>query len=354
MPPILQVRDLSASFVSAAGAARAVDDVSFDVGAGEMVALVGESGCGKSATALSIMRLLPPAGRVDGGTITFDGRNVLSLSRSELRDLRGRRISLIFQEPASALNPVRSVGTQVAEVARVHGERSSRAATRKAIAMLARTGLPDPEHTATRYPHQLSGGMRQRVLIAMALLLGPALVIADEPTTALDVTIQAQILDLLKSLQRETGTAILLITHDLAVVSETCSRVLVMYAGQIVEEAPVERLFASPKHPYTQGLLGSVPRLGDPPGRISAIPGTVPNATAWPTGCRFHDRCPSAWERCTTEAPTIGSTGESANARCHLLSTIRPNPQNPRTEDTNPEDTNPEDPNPEDPNPGRA
>ena len=320
MTPILQVRDLSASFVTAAGTARAVDGVSFDIDAAEMVPLVGESGCGKSATALSLMRLLPPAGHVDHGTVTFDGRDLLTLPPDAMRDLRGRRLSLIFQEPAAALNPVRSVGDQVAEVARVHGERSSRAAMSRAIAMLERTGLADAPLTARRYPHQLSGGMRQRVLIAMALLLEPALVIADEPTTALDVTMQAQILKLLKTLQRETGTAILVITHDLAVVSEACSRVMVMYGGQIVEETPVERLFSSPVHPYVAGLLGSIMQLGDPPGRVRVIPGTVPNANAWPAGCRFHDRCPHAFERCAAENPVLAERTTSTRARCHLTS----------------------------------
>ena len=335
MTTALRVHDLCTSFATRAGVARAVDGVSFDVQAGEMVALVGESGCGKTATALSIMRLLPSSGRVERGSVLLEGRDLLTLDARALRDLRGRRISLIFQEPAAALNPVRSIGDQLAEVARVHGERSGRAAWARAVAMLERTGIADPDLNARRFPHQLSGGMRQRVLIAMALLLEPALVIADEPTTALDTTIQSQILALLRTLQRETGTALLLITHDLGVVSEICTRVLVMYAGQIVEEAPIDRLFKTPAHPYTEGLLRSMPRLGDPSGRLPAIPGAVPSALNWPSACRFHDRCPYAWERCTVEHPPtlpvsanrFASTdprspipdSRSANARCHLI-----------------------------------
>jgi peptide/nickel transport system ATP-binding protein len=319
MTPILHVWDLCTSFVSATGVARAVDGVSFDIAAGELVGLVGESGCGKSALSLSIMRLLPPSGRIERGAVTFEEHDLLKLDAHALRDLRGRRLSLIFQEPGAALNPLLTVGAQVAEVARVHGERSARAAWTRAQAMLARAGLDEPERIARSYPHQLSGGMRQRVLIAMALLLEPALVIADEPTSALDSKTRSQILALLRTLQHETGTAVLLITHDLSVVAESCQRVLVMYAGQIVEDAKVENIFSAPTHPYTEGLLASMPRLGDPPGRLPAIPGTVPSALAWPVGCRFHDRCPFAWERCVTEMPPLLTT-ERARARCHLVS----------------------------------
>src|SRR5262245_8508245 len=320
MPPVLDVRDLHTSFVSTNGSlARAVDGVSFAISPGEMVALVGESGCGKSAIALSVMRLLPPNGRSERGAVIFEGRDLLTLDARALRDLRGRRLSLIFQEPVAALNPVRTVGDQMTEIMRVHGERSSRSARARAVAMLARTGISDPEQSARCYPHQLSGGMRQRVLIAMALLLEPALVIADEPTTALDMSIQAQILELLRTLQRETGTAVLLITHDLSIVAETCSRVLVMYAGQIVEEAPADQLFENPTHPYTQGLLASIPRLHDLPGRLPAIPGVVPSALAWPTGCRFHDRCAFAWDRCAEQMPELTTSPNHGSARCHLL-----------------------------------
>ena len=309
MTPVLDVRDLHTSFVSPAGVARAVDGVSFSVSPGEMVALVGESGCGKSAIALSVMRLLPPNGRSERGAVIFEGRDLLTLDARALRDLRGRRLSLIFQEPAAALNPVRTIGDQMAEIMRVHGERSARTARARATTMLGRTGIPDPERSARCYPHQLSGGMRQRVLIAMALLLEPALVIADEPTTALDMSVQSQILELLRSLQRETGTALLLITHDLSIVAETCSRVLVMYAGQIVEDAGADELFAKPAHPYTLGLLDSIPRLHDVPGRLPAIPGVVPSALDWPRGCRFHDRCPYAWDRCAAEHPPLYQIG---------------------------------------------
>jgi oligopeptide/dipeptide ABC transporter ATP-binding protein len=317
---ILEVRDLRTTFATDSGVARAVDGVSFDVGRGEMVALVGESGCGKSATALSLMGLVPPPGRIEkGSSIRFDGRDLLALPAEDLRDLRGRRLSMIFQEPASALNPVLTIGDQTAEVARVHGERDRKRAWDLAVAMLERTGISDPATRARQYPHELSGGMRQRVLIAMALLLKPALVIADEPTTALDVTVQAQILELLRTLQRETGTAVLLITHDLGIVAETCSRVLVMYAGQIVESAPVELLFEAPAHPYTAGLLRAMPRLGDHRGRLATIPGSVPSPTAWPAGCRFRERCDFVWDRCASEAPLLARAGEQVEARCHLV-----------------------------------
>ncbi|HLA90961.1 MAG TPA: ABC transporter ATP-binding protein [Gemmatimonadaceae bacterium] len=265
-PALLAVRDLRTTYLRASGPARAVDGVSFDVASGETVALVGESGCGKTAIALSLMRLLPRHGRIEPGSqVAFDGRDLLGLDERAMRDLRGRRLAMIFQEPASALNPVMRVGEQVAEVARVHGERSRRAAWERAVAMLRRTGIADAPARARQYPHELSGGMRQRVLIAMALLLEPALVIADEPTSALDVTVQAQILDLLRELQRETGTAVLFITHDFGVVAELCSRALVMREGRLVEDAPVERLFAAPAHPYTAELLRAVPRLAERP-----------------------------------------------------------------------------------------
>jgi ABC-type dipeptide/oligopeptide/nickel transport system ATPase component len=260
--PLLEVRDLRVAYHGEGGPLQALDGVSFALDAGETVALVGESGSGKTAIALSLMRLLPRNGLVDAGSrITFDGHDMLSIDDRTMRDLRGRRLSMIFQEPMSALNPVMTVGSQVAEVARVHGERSARAAWRRAVAMLERTGIASADRYARRYPHQLSGGMRQRVLIAMALLLGPALVIADEPTSALDVTVQAQILDLLRELQRETGMAVLFITHDFGVVAETCSRALVMLRGHLVEDAPVERLFHAPQHAYTAELLRAVPKL---------------------------------------------------------------------------------------------
>lgn len=293
-----------------------MDDVSFTIGNGEMVALVGESGSGKSALALSLMRLLPPGGRIASGSVRFEGTDLCALDQRSLRDIRGRRLSIIFQEPAAALNPVRTIGSQIAEVARAHGE-SKRAAWTRAVAMLEKTGIPDPEENARRYPHQFSGGMRQRALIAMALLMEPALVIADEPTTALDATVRVQVLQLLRDLQRNTGTALLLITHDLAVAAAMCSRVMVMYAGQIVEDAPVSRLSA-PAHPYSEGLVASMPRLGDPAGRLPSIPGAVPSALAWPEGCRFHPRCASAFDRCMREVPRLAHANE-INARCHLV-----------------------------------
>jgi len=315
---LLAVRDLRTIFPTPAGDARAVDGVSFDIAAGEMVGLVGESGCGKSVLAQSLLRLVPPPGRIAGGSITFDGRELLALDAAAMRDLRGRRIAMIVQEPSAALDPLYAIGAHVAEVARVHGERSRQAAERKARAMLERVGL-DPEQVARAYPHQLSGGMRQRVLIAMALLLEPALVIADEPTTALDAAVREEILDLMGRLQRETGTAVLLITHDLAVVERLGARVLVMYAGQIVEEAATERLFHEPAHPYTRGLLASLPRLGQGRGRFETIPGTVPSPLAWPEGCRFHERCAVAIDRCTTEAPALRRAAAGGAARCHLV-----------------------------------
>ncbi|MBI3504209.1 MAG: ABC transporter ATP-binding protein [Proteobacteria bacterium] len=315
---LLEVRDLRASFTTPAGEARAVDGVSFDLAAGEMVGLVGESGCGKSVLASSLLRLVPPPGRITGGSIAFDGRDLLSLDARAMRDLRGRRIAMIVQEPSAALDPLQSIGGHVAEVARVHGERSRKVAERKALAMLERVGL-QAEYVARSYPHQLSGGMRQRVLIAMALLLEPVLVIADEPTTALDETVQEEILDLLGRLQRETGTAVLFITHDLAVVERTCSRALVMYAGQVVEQAPVGRLFGTPSHPYTRGLLASLPRLGQGRGRFETIPGTVPSPLAWPAACRFRERCTVAIERCATEAPALTPVATGGTARCLLV-----------------------------------
>jgi oligopeptide/dipeptide ABC transporter ATP-binding protein len=318
MPALLEVRDLCTSFVTPAGIARAVDGVSFDVEAGESVAIVGESGAGKSVLAASIMGLVPPPGLVTGGTIRFEGRDLASLGAAAMRDLRGRRIAMIPQEPSTAFDPLRRVGDQVAEVARAHGERSRAVAARRAVTMLERVGLSDPERSARRYPHELSGGMRQRVLIAMALLLEPALVLADEPTTALDATVRAGILDLLRRLQRESGTSLLLITHDLAVVEATCARALVMYAGQIVEDAPVVDGAVSPAHPYTRGLLGSLPRIGDGRGPFRAIPGMVPAATSWPTGCRFRDRCDVAIARCAIEAPELQARQQGGAARCHL------------------------------------
>ena len=318
--PLLEVRDLAVHFHGKGGVARAVDGVSFTVARGETVALVGESGSGKSVTALALLRLSDPPGRIEAGSaIRFEGTDLLALGEEQMRQLRGRRIAMVFQEPMTALNPVFTVGDQVAEVARIHVGASRADAWKRAVQMLARTGIADAERRAHDYPHQLSGGMRQRVLLAMALLLSPALVIADEPTTALDVTIQAQILDLLRALQQETGSAVLLITHDFGVVAEMAQRVLVMYGGQVVESAPVRTLFAAPAHPYTAGLLRAMPRMGSRRARLEAIPGTVPPATAWPSGCRFRDRCAHAWDKCATDTPAPVEVAPGHVARCHLV-----------------------------------
>jgi peptide/nickel transport system ATP-binding protein len=318
-PPLLSIRDLRTWFYTEDGVARAVDGVSFDVGAGETVGIVGESGCGKSVTALSILRLIQPPGQIEPGSrIEFEGKDIVTLPDDEMRRIRGNRISMIFQEPMSALNPVFSVGDQVAEVARIHSGLGRRKAWDLAVETLALTGIPAAEERARQYPHQLSGGMRQRVLIAMALIMRPALVIADEPTTALDVTIQAQILDLLLHLQKEFGTSILMITHDLGVIAETTSRVIVMYAGEIVEEAAVTELFARPHHPYTEGLMHSMPHIGHDQERLNVIPGTVPSPTNWPHGCRFRDRCPYSWDLPEREHPALYDVGPSHVSRCHL------------------------------------
>ena len=318
--PLLRVHDLRTYFHVGGAVARAVDGVSFDIHAGETVGMVGESGCGKSVTALSLLRLVDPPGRIESGSrIEFEGRDLLSLDEEGIRQIRGNRIAMVFQEPMTALNPVFTIGNQVAEVARVHSNATRKAAWERAIEMLNLVGIPDPRERAKSYPHQLSGGMRQRVLIAMALVMNPSLLIADEPTTALDVTIQAQILELLAGLQQRLGLAVLLITHDLGVVAEVTSRVLVMYGGQIVERAPVRELFRDPRHPYTRGLLEAMPRLGRQRERLAVIPGTVPPPTRWPSGCRFRDRCPFAWHRCADEAPPEYPVAAEHSARCHLV-----------------------------------
>jgi oligopeptide/dipeptide ABC transporter ATP-binding protein len=317
--PLLSVRDLRTYFHTAAGIARAVDGVSFDVQPHETVGIVGESGCGKSVTSLSILRLIDRPGRIEPGSrIEFEGRDLLAASESEIRSIRGNRISMIFQEPMTSLNPVFTVGDQIAEVARVHTRATRREAWERAVEMLQTVGIPAPEQRAREYPHQLSGGMRQRVMIAMALMLSPALLIADEPTTALDVTIQAQILELLAEMQARVGMSILLITHDLGVIAEVATRVIVMYAGEVVEESPVGELFYAAHHPYTEGLLAAMPRVGERRERLAVIPGAVPPPTRWPTGCRFHDRCPYAWERCATEHPPLYQIGNGHVSRCHL------------------------------------
>jgi oligopeptide/dipeptide ABC transporter ATP-binding protein len=294
-----------------------VIDVSLGVAAGETLCLVGESGSGKSLTALSIMRLIQTPGRIASGQIAFKGRDLLQLSEREMQHVRGAEIGLIFQEPMTALNPVYTIGNQIEETLRIHGRSTRRNARQKAVELLATVSVAAPERRVDEYPHQLSGGLRQRALIALALAGGPALLIADEPTTALDVTIQAQILDLLRDLQKRLGLALLLITHDLGVVAEMADRVAVMYAGRIVEEAPVEPLFASPKHPYTRGLMASMPG-GEPGARLRAIHGTVPALGRLPPGCAFAPRCPDRFEPCTTAPPGPTDLGHARSVRCYL------------------------------------
>jgi len=317
--PLLELENLHTFFYTDTGVAKAVDGVSFAVGVGETVGVVGESGCGKSVTALSILRLVRPPGRIEPGSVMrFEGKDLMALDEQDMQHVRGNRIAMVFQEPMTALNPVFTIGDQIGEVARVHAGMSKRESLEKAVERLKLVGIPAPEQRADEYPHQLSGGMRQRVVIAMALVMNPALVIADEPTTALDVTIQAQILELLADLTRRLGTSVLLITHDLGVVAENCTRVIVMYAGEVVEEAATSDLFASAHHPYTEGLLGAMPRVGREKDRLATIPGTVPPPTNWPKGCRFRDRCPYSWERCETEHPPLYQIGGGHTSRCHL------------------------------------
>ena len=322
--PVLRVHDLRTYFLTdrGSGTARAVDGVSFELYAGETLGIVGESGCGKTVMSLSILRLIPePPGHIlPGSFIEFEHQNLLTLGPRELRAVRGNRIAMVFQEPMTSLNPVLPVGYQVAEAALVHQRLSRAEARRRAIELLRLVGIPDPDVRVDDYPHQLSGGMRQRVMIAMALICRPQVLIADEPTTALDVTIQAQILDLLGRLRRELNMAVLLITHDLGVVAGSADRVVVMYAGQVVETAPTRAVFAHPEHPYTEGLLASIPRLDHPRERLRSIPGSVPPATAWPAGCRFHPRCPYAWDKCRSEEPPLLETGADGHtARCWLV-----------------------------------
>jgi oligopeptide/dipeptide ABC transporter ATP-binding protein len=316
--PVLEVTDLETHFITDDGVVKAVDGVSFDVRPGETLGIVGESGCGKSVTSLSILRLIQsPPGRIVGGSIRFNGQELLTLPDAAMRKIRGNEISMIFQEPMTSLNPVYTCGDQIMEAVILHQKVGKKEARQRAIEMLRLVGIPSPEQRVDEYPHQLSGGMRQRVMIAMALSCHPRVLIADEPTTALDVTIQAQILDLLNRLQEEMGMAILLITHDLGVVAETCDRVAVMYAGQVVEYADVGEIFDHPRMPYTTGLLGSIPKLGAPQGRLRVIPGNVPNPSEFPTGCKFHPRCPVAIDRCKTENPPLVAIRPQHLARCH-------------------------------------
>jgi len=328
--PLLRVRDLVTTFRTDSGVVRAVDGVSFDVPRGSTVALVGESGCGKSVTALSILRLVAsPPGRIESGVVELEGKNLLDLPERAMRDVRGNVASMIFQEPMTSLNPVYAVGWQIAEGYRIHKKKSRREGRARAVELLRLVGIPEPETTADSYPHQLSGGQRQRVMIAMALVCEPKLLLADEPTTALDVTIQAQILALLGDLQQRFATSILLITHDLGLVAEHAREVVVMYAGRVVERAPVRDLFARPMHPYTRGLLDSIPRPTAAAAtgarrRLHAIEGLVPDPRNVPPGCRFADRCPMRVEKCTREEPELTRVAPGRDSRCWRAGEVSP------------------------------
>jgi len=309
---ILEVDGLQTHFFTRDGIVKAVDGVSYAVDEGETLAVVGESGCGKSVSALSILRLVAPPGRIVGGQIRFQGRNLLEASEVEMRELRGNQVSMIFQEPMTSLNPVLTIGRQIAEAVALHQHLRWGKAMARAAEMLRLVHISEPEARVRQYPHQLSGGMRQRVTIALATILSPKLIVADEPTTALDVTIQAQILELIQELKEKLGTAVILITHDLGVVAETAQRVVVLYAGRKVEEAPVGELFANPRHPYTQGLMAAIPRLGEE-GRLAEIPGYVQMQAV---GCSFAPRCPRASERCRGEAPPLEEIGKGHRVAC--------------------------------------
>jgi oligopeptide/dipeptide ABC transporter ATP-binding protein len=323
--PILEVKNLRTYFTTDAGVARAVDGVSFHVNPGETLGIVGESGSGKSVTSLSVMRLIPqPPGQIqEGSHILFRHdtgvEDLATATEARMREIRGNDVAMIFQEPMTSLNPVFKVGDQIMESLRLHRGLNKRDARDKAIEMLQLVGIPIPHQRIDEYPHQLSGGMRQRVMIAMALACDPKLLIADEPTTALDVTIQAQILELLNRLQEELAMSIILITHDLGVVAETCDRVIVMYAGQVFEEGPVDDVFHDPQNPYTEGLLKSIPKLGAKAERLAVIPGIVPSPTNWPVGCRFHDRCPYGWEKTEREEPPLFDIGPGRKSKCWLV-----------------------------------
>ncbi len=315
--PLLEVLNLETHFSTGGGVFKAVDDISFSLKRGETLGLVGESGCGKSVTSLSIMRLVPsPPGKIAGGQVKLAGRDLLTLSQAEMRAVRGGDIAMIFQEPMTSLNPVQPIGQQIAEAILLHRDASQAEARARAIELLRLVRIPSPEQRVDDYPHHLSGGMRQRVMIAMALACDPQVLIADEPTTALDVTIQAQILDLLRELRERLGMAIILITHDLGVVAAIADRVAVMYAGRIVEEAPVNALFGDPQHPYTLGLLGSIPGAAGDDEELTAIEGVVPSPYAQPEGCRFNPRCPFAIERCRREIPPLAEAKPGHRVAC--------------------------------------
>ncbi|MBM3120864.1 MAG: ABC transporter ATP-binding protein [Chloroflexi bacterium] len=321
-PTLLEVQDLRTYFFTEDGVVKAVDGVDFEVRRGEIFGLVGESGCGKSVTAMSILQLIDPPGQITGGKIVFDGLSLLALPENQMVDLRGSRISMIFQQPQSSLNPVFSIGSQVGEVLQLHQQMNREQSRTRAVELLRMVGIPDPEGRAKAYPHEMSGGQAQRVMIAMALALNPQLLIADEPTTALDVTIQAQILDLMRDLSSRWNTSVILITHDLGVVAEMAQRVAVMYAGRIVEQAPVKTLFDHALHPYTQGLIASIPVLGKVADRLEVIPGSVPNLIDLPPGCRFAARCQArlthALTICTEGEPDLEDVGQGHRVRCWL------------------------------------
>lgn len=320
MTPLLEVQDLRVHLFTPRGVVRAVDGVSFSLGPGQSLGIVGESACGKTMTALALMRLIPsPPARIVGGAVRLNGEDIVTADEGRLRQLRGSAMAMIYQDPMTTLNPVFSVGEQIAEAVRLHDRASAQAAASRAVEVLRQVGIPDPDRCARAYPHQLSGGMRQRAVIAMALVCRPRLLIADEPTTALDVTIQAQILDLMRVLRDETGAAIILITHDLGVVSDLVDQVAVMYAGTIVEQAPVEQLFGAAVHPYTRGLLNAMPSLERKQRRLPTIEGTVPQPHLMPVGCRFHPRCDLAQEVCRREAPPL-TAHEAGEVACWAVS----------------------------------
>lgn len=320
--PLLEVKNLKTYFYTEDGVVRAVDGVNFHVYPGEVLGIVGESGCGKSVTSLSVMRLISAPGKIVEGEIIFDGKDMVKASEEEMMQVRGNRISMIFQQPQSALNPVFRAGDQISEVLNIHQDFGKEAGRDRAVELLKLVGIPEPESRADAFPHELSGGMSQRVMIAMALACVPDLLIADEPTTALDVTIQAQILDLMRDMRKQLGSAMILITHDLGVIAEMANRVAVMYAGEVVEESPVASLFDAPHHPYTKGLIGSIPVLGEVRERLDVIPGSVPNLINLPPGCRFAPRCRARVEHnltiCTEQHPDLVEVSEGHKARCWL------------------------------------
>ncbi len=316
---LLEVKGLKTYFDTDAGTVKAVDGVSFSIESGKTLGIVGESGCGKSVTSLSIMQLLPkPVGRIAGGSVTLNGTNLLDLSEPEMRSIRGNDISMIFQEPMTSLNPVFTIGEQIMEPLRLHQNMKDAQAKKRAVEMLDLVGIPSPGDRVDEFPHQLSGGMRQRAMIAMALACNPSLLIADEPTTALDVTVQAQILDLMNDLREKLNSAIMFITHDLGVIAQMAQRVVVMYAGKVVEEADVIPLYGEPLHPYTQGLLRSIPRMDCEKERLDVVPGVVPNPLNFPEGCKFHNRCDQCFDRCLQEEPPIYRLSSNRRVRCWL------------------------------------